>query len=337
MVFTGEEKVESVKLSTIRYGPDHLTESSDPTPAELTPPDAENDEILWLNVDGLHDTNTLSVIGDSFGLHPLALEDVANVGGRPQLADYDQNVFASLKMLSLGPEDSVVSEHVSLVVGGNWVVSFQERPGDVFENVRKRLREGRGRIRSRRADYLWYALLDALVDHYILVMDRLAERTEALEVEVWEGEAEADIPARIQDLRKEMLTVGRALRPLRGEIDTLTNAPPELIASDTAPFLADLKDHVLQLSEAQEAMRDSLSSVMDIHFSILSTRMNEVMKVLTIVASIFVPITFIAGVYGMNFEHMPELAVSWAYPLVWVLMGSVAGGMLLYFSRKKWL
>lgn len=336
VVYTGAPTDAPVSLTAMTYDATSLEEYEVDSFA-LDGVDGGPERVTWLNIDGVHDTELVSRVGSAFGLHPITLENISHVGARPQISDYDEVIFASLRMLSVDDEGSVTSEQVSLFVGRAWVVTFQERPGDVFSEVRERLRSGRGRIRERGSDYLWYALIDAIVDHYMIVMDRLSDLAETLEETVWDAEDSEDITEAVQELRWEARTVRRAVRPIREEIESLILAEHPLIEDATVPFFSDLKDHLLQLADAQDGIRDSLSTIMDVHFALLSARMNEVMKVLTIMASIFIPITFVAGVYGMNFERMPELGVAWAYPFVWLVMVSIAIGMLVYFRRKKWL
>ena len=218
----------------------------------------------------------------------------------------------------------------------NYVLSFQERPGDVFDSVRSRIRGGTTRIRKRDAEYLWYALIDAVVDHYLFVIERLASRVDRLEDRVWSRDDSADVPEAVQGLRAEMVVVRRALRPLRDEIEAIVKEPPEWFSDEIEPFMRDLRTQVLLISDSLESMRESLSSVMDAHLSLISTKMNEIMQVLTIMGSIFIPLTFIAGVYGMNFAYLPELDEPWAYPAVWVVMLLVGGAMIAFFRRRGW-
>lgn len=336
-MYTGERHVERPIISTITYTPDRVEEHTDVRVEEMRTPTRSEDGIHWVDVVGLHDTDLLVRIGERYGLHPLLLEDVAAIRGRPSFIDYQNQTFFSVKMLSWSSAANVEIEHISLVLGEDYVISFQERHGDVFESVRGRIRSGTTRIRKRDAEYLWYALLDAVVDHYLVVIEELANRVDRLEERVWKGEESDEVPARVQDLRAEMMIVRRALRPLREEIEAITREPPEWFSEDILPFMSDLRASVLQSSDALESMRESLASVMDAHLSLVAMRTNDVMKVLTIMASIFIPLTFVAGIYGMNFEHMPELDEPWAYPMVWAVMVVLGLGMLAYFRRKGWL
>ena len=337
LVFTGSRRVETVDLSSIEFGLEGVVEKTFESADALAPPHSDAPVVQWVDITGLHDVDLLRSVGTKFGMHPLAIEDVASVGGRPHLTEYDGSLFISLGTLSWNDTDMANGEQVSLVLGPNWVLSFRERPGDVFDGVRDRIRQGTTRVRSEGADYLWYALLDAIVDHYFPVLERLAELADGVEARVWESDATAADTGLILRLRGEAIEIRRALRPLREEVDTMVRQPPEAITPSTRPFLSDLRDHVFQLADSLDQVRDTLAAAMDAHVAVVSMRTNEVMKVLTMMASVFIPLTFIVGVYGMNFEFMPELAVRWAYPAVWAVMAVLAIVMLIFFRRRRWL
>jgi magnesium transporter len=337
-VFTGEQRVERVEIEWVRFGPRGVEQGDAMTAADVPgPPPSGTGEVLWVNVDGLHDAALVTAIGEKFELHPLAIEDIVSVGGRPASVDYGRHVFTSLKMLQLAEDGTVQSEHVSIFFGAGWVVSFQETHGDVLGHVRRRIADPKARVRSSGADYLWYALLDATVDHYAIVLSQLGERIEDLEDEIWSEQTGDDLPYRAQAARHELLVVRRAVRPLKEQMALLTGDCPALITETTQPFLLDLEAHLAHHQDAIDHLRDAVSSVLDAHVSIVTMRTNEVMRVLTIIASIFIPMTFVAGVYGMNFQHMPELAVPWAYPVTWAVMVGIGVTMLVYFWRKNWL
>jgi magnesium transporter len=337
-VFTGEQRVEQVEIDWVRYGAKGVEQGDALTAADIpAPPPPGGREVLWVNVDGLHDAALVTAIGEKFDLHPLAIEDIVSVGGRPAAAEYGSHVFTSLKMLTLAQDGTVQSEHVTIVFGPTWVVSFQETHGDVLGHVRRRIGDPAARVRSGGADYLWYALLDGIVDHYAVVLSQLGERIEDLEDEVWSDDMGRDLPYRAQGTRHELLVVRRAVRPLKEQMALLTGDCPSLITETTQPFLLDLEAHLAHHQDAIDHLRDAVSSVLDAHVSMVSMRTNEIMRVLTIIASIFIPMTFVAGVYGMNFEHMPELAVPWAYPITWAIMVGIGLSMLVYFWRKNWL
>jgi magnesium transporter len=336
-VFTGERRVEEVTCRWIRFGPKGVTQGEALGADDIPPSDPSTRDVLWVNVGGLHDTELIKQIGDRFELHPLAVEDIVSVGGRPLAADYGTHVFTSLKSLSVGQDGSIQSEHITVVFGQAWVLSFQETHGDIFGHVRRRLNDPAARVRSSGADYLWYALLDAIVDQYAVALSHLAERIEDIEDEVWGKELSRDLPMRAQRLRHELLLVRRAVRPLREQLTVLTGDCPALVTPTIEPFLGDLDAHLLQHQDAVDHLRDSVSALLDAHVSVVTMRTNDIIRVLTIMTTIFIPMTFVAGVYGMNFEHMPELAVPWAYPATLGVMIGIAITMLIYFWRKRWL
>lgn len=338
LVYTGQQFVDEPRLSMVSYREDGVIADG---PIEVSDLPGPGDEIeggvQWLDLVGLHDTELIGRIGEHFGLHPLLTEDVLSVRSRPTFGDFDDHAFLSLKMLSWDDERGIDVEHVSLVMGEGYVISFQERPGDVFDPVRARLYSGRTRIRRRGADYLWYALIDAVVDQYLVAIDGLAGKVDEVEQVVWSDRDTDDVPELVHVLRAETVTIRRALLPLREEVERLVREPSEWFEEELHPFIGDLREHLRHIADALDSIRDALAGVMDAHVSMLSMKTNEVMKVLTIMASIFIPLTFVAGVYGMNFHHMPELAVAWAYPAVWGVMIVMALGMVVYFHRRGWL
>lgn len=337
-VFTGERRVEHVEIEWIRYGPKGVQQGDALSTADLpAAPAPGSRDVLWVNVDGLHDAQLITAIGELFDLHPLAIEDIVSIGGRPAVADYGTHLFTSLKMLTLAPDGGVAAEQISIVFGPGWVLSFQETHGDVLGNVRRRIADPAARVRSSGADYLWYALLDAIVDHYSVVLSQLGEHIEDLEDEVWSDDMGRDLPYRAQAVRHELLVVRRAVRPLKEQLGLLTGDCPSLISETTQPFLVDLEAHLMHHQDAIDHLRDAASSVLDAHVSLVTMRTNEIMRVLTIIASIFIPMTFVAGVYGMNFRNMPELEMAWAYPVTWAVMVGIGLTMLAYFWRKGWL
>lgn len=343
LIHTGSRRVEEPRIEVIRYSAAELTEEG---PEGLTPsrlsevlsrqPTA-GDGVLWVNVDGLHDVELLQGIGEGVGAHPLAMEDVASVGQRPKVEDYGDHLFIVLHMLRTeGDPVRIVDEQLSILVAPGLVVSFQEQPGDVFGPVRDRLRAGKGRIRSQGPDYLAYALIDAVVDHYFHVMERLGERIEDLEGDVADRPA-PDTMQQLHQLKRELLLLRRSVWPLRELMGALLRVDGPLMPESTKIYLRDIHDHSYQVIETVELLREVANGVRDLYQSQVSNRTNEVMKVLTVMASIFIPLTFIAGVYGMNFEHMPELAHPWAYPAVLGIMLAVALGLLALFRWRKWI
>jgi magnesium transporter len=265
------------------------------------------------------------------------MEDVLSPTQRPKVEEYEDHFLVILKMLTFDDvRDELTAEQVSFVVGPHYLLSFQERPGDVFEPVRARLRDGRPRIRSRGTDYLVYAFVDAIVDNYFRILEQVGDRIEALEQAVMEDPS-IDLMHRIHHLRGEVLVLRRAVWPLRETIGLMYRGEIAAITEETRIFLRDVYDHSVQVIDTAETLREVLSGALDLYMSGVSNRMNEVMKVLTIIATIFIPLSFFAGLYGMNFEYMPELGVRWAYPILLVFMGVIGGGMLWAFRRRGWL
>ncbi|MDZ7779295.1 MAG: magnesium/cobalt transporter CorA [Gemmatimonadota bacterium] len=335
LVHTGPRKVESVRIQRLRYDPDDLAETSAERIEDVLPPPGVG-AVHWINVDGLHDPSVLEYIGAHYDFHRLVLEDVLSTHQRPKTEDHGTYFFVVMKMLSYDEQAHAVhAEQVSLIVTEGLLLSFQERPGDVFEPVRQRLRTGKGRIRAGAADYLAYALIDAIVDSYFSVLERVGDRIEELEEQAIR-DVSSDTMQAIHALRREVLILRRAVWPLRDALGPMYRGDVEQITPETRVFVRDVHDHAVQVIDTVESLREVLSATMDLHLSSVSTRMNEVMKVLTMIATIFIPLSFFAGVYGMNFEHMPELAIPWAYPALLAFMLASALGMLGYFKRKGW-
>ena len=293
--------------------------------------------VTWLDIDGVHQTNILESVGRQVNLHPLVIEDIHNTYQRPKVEDYEDYLYIVLKMISWDANsEQIQAEQVSLVLGKNYVLSFKEDPGDIFDSIRTRLREGKGRLRKMGADYLSYALLDQVVDHYFIVLENLGEQIEDLE----EGLVTSPDTSTIQNihhLKRELIFLRKSVWPLREAISSLERGESPLFQPETLVYLRDVYDHTIQVIDTIETFRDMVSGMLDIYLSSVSNRMNEVMKVLTIIATIFIPLTFIAGIYGMNFVNMPELQWPWGYFVVWGVMIVIFIGMLIFFKRKRWL
>lgn len=295
------------------------------------------DTITWINVNGLNYTGEIKRIGEYFNLHNLILEDIVNTSQRPKIDEYDDYIFVVLKMLYYDDNENIITEQVSFVLGDNYVLTFQEAEGDVFDSVRDRLRLGKGRIRGLGSDHLLYALIDAVVDHYFIVNETLGNKVEDLEDILFSGIITDNLNKQVLDLKKELLKVRRTIFPLREIISRIEKSEHKLIKERTIQFYRDIFDHIIQLTDTIDIYREMVFSLMDMYMTSISNRMNEVMKVLTIMATIFIPLSFIAGVYGMNFENMPELDYKYSYYILWAIMIFVFLGMLLYFKKKKWL
>ncbi len=336
MVHIGKERVEPVTINLIDYTSDHL-EERELTSADQCQPFRQSPTISWINLDGVHQLDSLERIGTDFGLHPLVLEDIVNTTHRPKSEDFEDYLFLVLKMPRFDSETvSVTTEQVSLILGHGYVLSFQEQKGDVFDGVRQRLRNNKGRLRKMGADYLAYVLLDSVVDSYYSILENLGEEIEKLEEDIINRPSQ-DTQSRIHHFKREMILLRKAVWPLRELISSLQREESPLITDTTDIFLRDVYDHTIQIIDTVETFRDILSGLLDLYMTSISNRMNEVMKVLTIIATVFIPLTFVAGIYGMNFEYMPELHWRWSYPLLWLVMLLIARIMFIFFKRKQWL
>lgn len=335
LVHIGEKKAESVRITYIDYDEQSFQEKQ-VTDIKECFPFKETPTVTWINIDGIHDVDIIEKIGKHFGLHPLILEDILHTTQRPKFEDYDSHLFIVLRMLMSASEKQLVqSEQVSMVVGRNFVISFQESIGDVFEPIRDRLRNSKGRIRKMGSDYLAYALLDAVVDGYFSVLETIGDTIESMEERLAKDPTE-EILRQIHSLKREMIFLRKSIWPLRELISNLQRSESDLIAQSTDVFLRDVYDHTIQVIDTVESFRDIVSGMLDLYLSSISNKMNAVMKVLTIIATIFIPLTFVAGIYGMNFEYMPELKWRWSYALVWLVMIVIALGMIKYFRKKNW-
>jgi len=336
LLHIGEKHPFEVQLQLIDYGPDHLCEQILDNPEDCRT-FLHSPSVSWINFDGVHETDLLQQVAALFNLHPLVPEDIVNTTHRPKLEEFDNYLFVVLKMLHYDAEQvNIRLEQVSLVLGPGFVLSFQEQRGDVFDGVRQRLRNNKGRLRKMGSDYLAYALLDAVVDSYFAILENLGEQIEWLEDEVINRPTPETL-SQIHHFKREMILLRKAVWPLREIIGGLQRLGPPLVQNSTALYLRDIHDHTVQIIDTIETFRDILSGLLDLYLSSISNRMNEIMKVLTIIATIFIPLTFVAGVYGMNFEFMPELHWPWSYPVLLLLMLGMAGGMMIFFRRKNWL
>ncbi|WP_445382215.1 magnesium/cobalt transporter CorA [Robiginitalea sp. IMCC43444] len=290
----------------------------------------------WINITGLSEEAIMSRLGDQIGLNALVVEDIVNTEQRPKVDEYEDHIFAVFKMLYLNGDRKIVKEHVALVLKKGQVFLYQEIEADVFGGVRERIEGKSGRIRSRGADYLFFALIDALIDNYFLVLDAMEEQIDELENEVYTTPT-AQTAAKIQTIRKEVITLRGWMAPVKELVNRLIESDSELIGKDTRVFLRDALDHSIEINENLQIHREMAFSLMDMYMSNVSNRMNEVMKVLTIMASIFIPLTFVAGIYGMNFKNMPELETENGYFVVLGVMLALFIGMIIYFKNKRWL
>ena len=336
-VYVGERAGEPIRILLMNYTEADLTEKTLSTIeeglGELRPA-----SVTWINIDGVHDVGLVEKAGKRFGLHPLTLEDIVHPGQRPKFEEYDSYLFMVLRMLQYSAESaSIASEQVSFILCQNVLITFQEAVGDVFEPVRQRIRAGKGRARKMGADYLAYALMDAMVDCYFAILETMGEKIESLEEQLLSAPDESTLSS-IHYMKRELMGLRKSVWPLRELLGAMQRTESPLVSPGTRVFVRDVYDHAVQILDIIESYRDVVSGMLDIYLSSVSNRMNAAMKVLTIIATIFIPLSFITGIFGMNFEHMPELGWAWAYP--WGFWGVIFAAVLVMvyvFKRNKWL
>ncbi len=342
IVHVGDKWTGPIKITVIDYNKDHcqVQKISD---VEEVFPFRDSPTVTWINIDGIHDVTIIDRLGKYFNIHPLVLEDILHTTQRPKIEEFEDYIYIVLRKIyhsnttdeqDGGPK--IISEQMSLLLGRNFVISFQEVEGDTFDPIRIRLKESKGRIREMGTDYLAYSLIDSIVDNYFVVLEKLGERIETLEDKLLDRPT-SDTLEELHVLRKEMIFLRKSVWPLREVSNNLLRSESDLITRSTQIYIKDIYDHTIQVIDTIETYRDMLSGMLDIYLSSINNKMNEVMKVLTIIATIFIPLTFLAGVYGMNFEYMPELSWKWGYPVLWCIMLVMAIFMFFYFRKKKWL
>lgn len=334
LLHVGKKRMEKVHVQLIEYNSKEVKEE---TITEKDLPKVNKRNVQWLNIDGLHNIDLIQKVGETYKFNSLLLEDMLNTAGRAKIDEIDDVLMAVVKILYYDESaEQLEIEQVSLALTQGMIITFQEQPGDVFDSVRERIRVGTTRIRGRGSDYLLYALLDAVVDSYLDILQLIGKRIQQLENKLMTDVSNATLE-NIFSVKQDILVIQQMSWPLDEIVRHLVRSDSGVITDDLEPFLRDLEDHARQVNETIETFRMVLASMQDTYMSMVSNRMNEVMKTLTLIATIFIPLTFIAGVYGMNFKHMPELSQPWGYPMVWGIMISVAGVLLIYFKRKKWL
>ena len=336
IVYTGSKKDHQLFIDVFDYNKELIVEKELKSVTEAFSFENENTN-TWINVNGLNHVDEIEKLGQHYKLHPLIIEDIASTKQRPKVDEYEDYLFIVLKMLYFDGNQDLKIEHISFVLGPNYVLSFQETEGDVFDPIRERLRTGKGRARGLGADYLLYILMDAIVDNYFALIETFGDKIEDLEDKLFDNKTDENITSEIQTLKKEILKIRRAVYPLREVVNKLEKNENEFIQEKTHNYLRDLYDHIIQVSESIDIYREMIWGLMDMYMSTISNKMNEVMKVLTIMASIFIPLTFLAGIYGMNFENIPELKFKNGYFVLLGLMLVVFLGMLYYFRKRKWL
>jgi len=352
LIHVGERHTEAPRLTLMRYdaqeSEEEILADIDGLTGQTAGPGAvagarEGHGVTWLHVEGLHDIALMEKLGNRYRLHPLTLEDILYTDQRPKMEDYGSYVYVVLKSFSLnsgslasGSMGEVAPEQISIVFGQDFLISFAERESALLAPIRERIRQGRGRIGRTGADYLAYTIIDTIVDQYFLVLERFGEEIEALEDQLVTNPSRNSLAA-IQHLKREILYLRKSVWPLREAVSGLLRGDSALVRDGTRIFLRDVYDHTIQVIDNVETYRDMLSGMLETYLSSVSNRMNEVMKVLTVIATIFIPLTFIAGIYGMNFQHMPELKWRYGYFIIWGIMALIAGFMLVQFKKKKWL
>jgi magnesium transporter len=335
LVYTGETKNGKAIIDVIDY--------SEKTYEEKVIKDIEDcaiykdkSTVSWINIEGIHDAETIEKTGKIFGIHPLLLEDILNTNQRPKTEDFGDYLFFTLKMVRYTKEKEISFEQVSFIVAEKYVISFQEGiEGDLFDSIRERIKKDKGTIRKKGSDYLVYSLIDSVVDHYYEILEHLDEYIENLENHILNQKANNGI-ADIQKMKKDLIYLRKSVYPLREAIASLLRGESSLIEASTLRYYRDVYDHTIYVLESLDTYRDVLTGLLEVYLSSLSNKMNVVMKTLTIISTIFIPLTFIVGVYGMNFDFLPELHWKWSYPVIWLIMISISVYMIFYFKRKKW-
>jgi magnesium transporter len=336
-----EEEVESVQpqstkiiLELIQYSPEEY-EKHDDLKCDALLAKLKPDHVNWINLDGLEDRVTLKKLGKHFDMHSLLIEDITSES-QPKVEEFDNYLFVTMKMLYRIDVGKILYEQMSFVLGKNYLLTFQEKEGDAFGPFRERIRLGLGQVRKKKADYLLYRLIDIIVDNYYTILDNIGQRIETTEDEVYNRPTAKEFE-KIQKIKKELIYLRKALYPLRDAVGKLAKGESEFLDPDNNHYFQDVYDHIVQLISTLDTYRDLTTGLMDVHINTINTRMTEVMKVLAIFSAIFMPLTFIAGVYGMNFEFMPELRWDYGYPLIMVMMALVAFGLVRYFKYKNWM
>ncbi|MEK7376912.1 MAG: magnesium/cobalt transporter CorA [Candidatus Margulisiibacteriota bacterium] len=337
LVHIGDKNTQKPKVSILEYGRDSYKEIF-PDDLEDYFAKKESSPVTWIDIENIHDIPLMEKIGAHYNIHPLILEDILNTDQRPKIEDMDRYAYIVLRMIGYDPKkNEIMQEQISLILGEGFVISFQEGiEGDAFGSVRQQIKSSKGKIREMGADYLAYALTDAIVDNYFLVTEKIGDRIETVEEELVKNPSQNTLHI-LHVLKRDMIFLRRAVWPLRDVIAKLEKEPLSLIRESTRLYLRDVYDHTIQVIDTVETFRDMLSGMLDIYLSSISNRLNAVMKTLTIIATIFMPLTFLAGVYGMNFKHFPELSWKLGYPAFWLISALISFIMLAYFRKKKWI
>lgn len=339
LIFTGTQKVEKLKIHLITYDKQNYS-FTEIDSAEILNEKIDYSKVSWVNVTGLHETGKIESIGKLFNIHPLAVEDILNINHSPKYENYNDYIFVIAKMIDL-KNKKINIEQVSFILSKNILITFQEDEQDVFNVIRDRIKNNTGRIRGSGADYLLYRLLDAIVDNYYAVLENIEDKIDEVDDMIVPGNGQISLQP-VFLLRKELLKIRRAVFPLQETIHGIERERENFISKNTYLFLRDLSDHLKYILESIESYREMITGMIEVHMSSESRRLNEVIKVLTIISTIFIPLTFIVGIYGMNFNthvskwNMPELNWIFGYPFIWLVMLAISGGLILFFKKKKW-
>ncbi|MEX2493600.1 MAG: magnesium/cobalt transporter CorA [Nitrospirales bacterium] len=335
-IHIGEHRTTPVTIHSTTYSEAAIEENEFTQNDDFSRPLSDT-ALTWVSVQGVHDIAPLKQIATCFQLHPLVLEDLVNTEQRPKVEDYEQYLFLVLKNISWHENTRIIhTEQISIILGRNFVLSFQEGNHDIFHTIQTRLQNGKGPLRTQGGDYLFYALLDAVVDNYFFVLEALGEEIESLEERVMKQTGQESLQS-LHELKREMILLRKSVWPLREVVGRLSRGESSLVRQNTQVYLRDVYDHTVQVIETIETYREMLTGILEIYLTSLSNKLNEIMKVMAMIATLFIPLTLIAGIYGMNFKNMPELEWTWGYPLVLAIMGICAAGMVLFFRKRKWL
>lgn len=334
LVFMGKQRLDQVTKRLFHYGEETFEEFVN---IQEMPGPRNSGCVQWLDIVGLHDPDTMRQVGERYKLHPLVLEDIMNTSQRPKAEFTDNYIFIVLKMILRDKEDARTRmEQVSFVVGDGWLLTFQEEEGDIFEIVRDRIRHDKGRVRRAEADYLAYALIDAIVDNYFLVLEEFGDQIESLETSLMGGRSQGQL-SNLQSIKREVISLRKSIWPMREVVNNFLKSDSTLVAKETRPYLHDLYDHCIQIMDTIESYRDIIGGMQDLYLSVVNNKMNEIMKVLALISTIFLPMTLVAGIYGMNFKNMPELEANWGYPAAMTLMLVIGLSMYFLFKKRNWL
>jgi len=335
LVYIGEKRSRKVTISEISYSAGHFEEKALTRISDCSSWDS-SENVTVVSVIGIHDTKIIEAAGNHFGLDPMVLENIADTQSRPRLEEFDSYLFLPMNVLGVQEKtNDIIAEHISLILGENGVIIFKENDFKIFDPLKERLRQGKGTLRQRKPDYIFYRLVDTLIDNYFLITEYLADRLEELEGKILQDPNE-HVHEEIYNLKRKIATVKRTIGPLRECISNVIKSESDLISESTQTYFRDVYNHLINLIETVDSQRETINDFLNLYMSAMSNKMNEVMKVLTIFASIFIPLTFLAGIYGMNFEIMPELGWEYGYLAVWGVMLMVGVLLLIYFKRKKW-